>query len=156
MHIQHAARKTSSRVWPKADKEPLVDVDGVVIATPHHQSIVPTTVRPLPQQHNLFLPAAVTGLRRIAFLNYKEFFPIKQTLIFKHPHKAVESPIIVHHAVASLPFAERNTAYQRAGAGLAHLLDGEKGRKRIVGIIPDLMIERPSEWLAVLEAASRQ
>jgi hypothetical protein len=42
-------------------------------------------------------------LRCVAFIDYKEFFPKAQTLVGKHPHKAVETPIIVHHAVAYLP-----------------------------------------------------
>jgi hypothetical protein len=51
------------------------------------------------------MPAAVTGLRCIALINYKEFFPIEQTLIFKHPHKTVESPIIIYHTVAIPPLS---------------------------------------------------
>ena len=50
------------------------------------------------------MPAAVTGLRCIALINYKEFFPIKQTLIFEHLHKAIKSPIVVYHTVADLSF----------------------------------------------------
>ncbi len=41
----------------------------------------------------------------IAFAYYKQFFPKAHTLVDKHLHKAVETPIIVHHAVAYLPLA---------------------------------------------------
>ncbi len=40
----------------------------------------------------------------MTFVYYKQFFPKTQTLVGKHLHKAVETPIIVHHAVAYLPF----------------------------------------------------
>ncbi len=39
----------------------------------------------------------------IAFINDMEFFPKAQTLVDKHLHKAIETPIIIHHAVADLP-----------------------------------------------------
>ena len=41
----------------------------------------------------------------IAFADDMQFFPKAQTLVGKHLHKAVETPIIIHHAVAYLPLA---------------------------------------------------
>lgn len=41
----------------------------------------------------------------IAFAYYIEFLPNMQTLVDKHLHKAIQPPIIVHHAVAYLPLA---------------------------------------------------
>src|SRR5713226_3813275 len=40
----------------------------------------------------------------MTFVYYREFFPKTQTLVGKHLHKAVETPIIIDHAVADLPF----------------------------------------------------
>src|SRR5712692_3217214 len=45
----------------------------------------------------------MTRLGGIAFAYYREFFPKAQTLVGQHLHKAVESPIIIHHAVADAP-----------------------------------------------------
>src|SRR5712692_1826717 len=47
----------------------------------------------------------MTLLRGIPFADAMQFFPVQQTLVGKHLHKAVETPIIVHHAVAYLPLA---------------------------------------------------
>jgi hypothetical protein len=47
----------------------------------------------------------VARLGCIAFAYYKQFFPKAQTLVGKHLHKAVETPIIVHQTVADLPLA---------------------------------------------------
>jgi hypothetical protein len=41
----------------------------------------------------------------IVFVYNIQFFPKAQTLVGKHLHKAVETPIIVHHAVTYLPLA---------------------------------------------------
>ena len=45
----------------------------------------------------------MTHLRRIASINHRQFFPVEQTLIFKHLYKAVETPIIIHRAIADTP-----------------------------------------------------
>jgi len=47
----------------------------------------------------------MTHLGRIAFVYYMQFFPKAQTLVLKHLHKAVETPIIIYQAVAYLPLA---------------------------------------------------
>jgi hypothetical protein len=47
----------------------------------------------------------VARLGRIVFVSDREFFPKAQTLVGKHLHKAIETPIIIHHAVADLPLA---------------------------------------------------
>src|SRR6266571_4656316 len=44
----------------------------------------------------------MAGLGRIAFAYYMQFFPNVQTLVDKHLHKAVETPVIIHQAVANL------------------------------------------------------
>ena len=44
--------------------------------------------------------ADVTCLGCIAFAYYRECFPKAQTLVFEHLHKAIETPIIIHQAVA--------------------------------------------------------
>src|SRR5579859_491660 len=44
-------------------------------------------------------------LRGVTFTYYKEFFPNMQTLVGEHLHKAVETPIIIHQAIAYLPLA---------------------------------------------------
>src|SRR5712692_7326685 len=43
----------------------------------------------------------MTPLGGIAFAYYREFFPKAQTLVGKYLHKAIETPVIVHHAVAN-------------------------------------------------------
>src|SRR5712692_9344748 len=45
----------------------------------------------------------MTHLGGIAFADDMQFFPKAHTLVLKHMHKAVESPIIIHHAVADAP-----------------------------------------------------
>src|SRR5258708_5686093 len=45
----------------------------------------------------------MTHLRCIALINYREFFPKTQTLIGKHLHKTVESPVIIDHSVTDTP-----------------------------------------------------
>lgn len=40
---------------------------------------------------------------RIALTDDIQFLPIQQTLIGQHPHKAIEAPIIIHHAVTDAP-----------------------------------------------------
>jgi hypothetical protein len=90
-------------VWPKPGKEPLIDVDRAIFITIHHQAAVLTAIRSFPQRHGLLVLTAMTHLGGTAFINDMQFFPVQQTLIFKHPHKAVETPIIIHHAVAYTP-----------------------------------------------------
>ena len=89
-------------MWPWPGKEPLVDVDRAVLVAIHHQAAVLTAIRPDPQGHIFFAFADMTGLRRLAFAYYKQFFPNMQTLIGQHLHKAVETPIVVDHAGAGL------------------------------------------------------
>src|SRR6266567_7274476 len=90
-------------VWPRPGKEPLVNVDRAVLITVHYQTTVLTAIRPLPQGHVLLLLTRMTRLGRIAFIDDREFFPVQQTLVGKHLHKAVEAPVIIHHAVADTP-----------------------------------------------------
>ncbi len=45
----------------------------------------------------------MTHLRCIAFVYDMQFFPKAHTLVLKHVDKAVETPIIVHHAVTHAP-----------------------------------------------------
>src|SRR6266568_292718 len=40
---------------------------------------------------------------RIAFIDTMQFFPKAQTLVGQHLHKAIETPIIIYHAIADLP-----------------------------------------------------
>src|SRR5579859_629698 len=47
----------------------------------------------------------MTRLGGIAFADDIEFLPNVQTLVSQHLHKAVETPIIIHHAVANLSLA---------------------------------------------------
>jgi hypothetical protein len=47
----------------------------------------------------------MTRLGRTTFAYYLEFFPKAQTLVFQHLHKAVETPIIIHHPIADVPLA---------------------------------------------------
>jgi hypothetical protein len=46
----------------------------------------------------------MTHLGSIAFTYYMQFFPNTQALVFEHLHKTVETPIIVDHPIANLPF----------------------------------------------------
>ncbi len=59
----------------------------------------------MPQRHVFFMLTDMTRLRRIAFTDNMQFFPKAQTLVCKHLHKAVETPIIIHHAITYLPLA---------------------------------------------------
>jgi hypothetical protein len=94
-------------VWRKPRNEPLVHVDRAVLVTVHHQAavLVLAAIRPLPQRHVLLMLAGMTYFRCIAFAYDREFFPKAQTLVSKHLHKAVESPIIIYYAVAYLALA---------------------------------------------------
>jgi hypothetical protein len=94
-------------VWPRPGKEPLVDVDRAVFVAIHHQAavLILTAIGSLPQWHHLLVFAQMTHPGRIAFVYYIEFFPKAQTLVLEHLHKAVETPIIIYHAVSSLPLA---------------------------------------------------
>ncbi len=93
------------RVWPSPGNEPLVDVNRTVVVTVHHQAAVLTAIRSLPQWHGLLLLTAMTLLGGIAFTYKIQFFPKQQTLVGKHLHKAVESLIIIHHAVPNVSFS---------------------------------------------------
>ena len=86
-------------------KEPLEDVDRAVLVTIHHQAAVRTAIRAEPQRHVFHTLADMTRLGGTAFADDIQFFPKAQTLVVKHLHKAVETPIIIHHAVADLPLA---------------------------------------------------
>jgi hypothetical protein len=92
-------------VWPKPGNEPLVDVDRAILVTVHHQAavLVLAAIRPFPQRHVLLVLARMTHPGGIALINYREFFPRAQTLVGEHLHKAVESPVIVDHAVTDTP-----------------------------------------------------
>src|SRR5215469_10201716 len=87
-------------VWPKPGNEPLVEVDRAVVVTVHHQAAVLTAIRPFPQWHVLLLLTDMARLGGIAFIYAMQRFPKTQTLVLKHLHKARESPIIIHQAVA--------------------------------------------------------
>src|ERR1700730_15863403 len=50
------------------------------------------------------MPTGMTHFARIAFTNDIQFFPMQQTLVGKHLHKAVETPIIIYHSITNLPF----------------------------------------------------
>src|SRR6266702_848803 len=97
--------QVASRVWPRPGKEPPVDVDRAVLVAIHHQAavLILTAIRPFPQGHVVHMLTPVAGLGRIVFINDIQFFPNMQALIHKHLHKAVQPPVIVHHAVAKLP-----------------------------------------------------
>jgi hypothetical protein len=107
MHHLRAAHRTqvASRVWRKPRNEPLVDVERAVLVAIHHQAavLVLAAIRPLPQRHVLLVFAGMTHPGSIALINYREFFPKTQTLVCKHLHKAVETPVIVDHAVPYAP-----------------------------------------------------
>jgi hypothetical protein len=92
-------------VWLRPRNEPPVEVDRAVLVMVHHQTtvLILTTIRALPQWHVLLALALVAHPGRIALINYREFFPIMQTLVPKHLHKAVESPVIIDHAVTDTP-----------------------------------------------------
>src|SRR5947209_4994787 len=47
----------------------------------------------------------MTHFGRIAFINAMQFFPKAQTLVVKHLHKAIETPIIIDHTVTYLSLA---------------------------------------------------
>jgi hypothetical protein len=70
-----------------------------------HQAAVLTAICPYPDRHILLALTDMTRFSRIAFIYYIKFFPKAQTLIFKHLHKAIKPPIIIHHAVADLSLA---------------------------------------------------
>jgi hypothetical protein len=53
----------------------------------------------------LFALAGMAHFSRIAFTYDMQFFPNVQTLVFQHLHKAIETPIVVDHAVTDLPLA---------------------------------------------------
>ncbi len=105
-HLRAAHRtQVASRVWRKPRNEPLVDVERAVLVAIHHQAAVPVlaAIRPLPQWHVLLVFAGMTHPGGIALINYREFFPKTQTLVFEHLHKAVETPVIIDHAVPDAP-----------------------------------------------------
>src|SRR5260370_23600454 len=91
-------------VWPRPGKEPLVDVDRAVLVAVHHQAAVLTAIRPYPERHVLLALTHMAHPGGIALIFYEEFFPKAQTLVDKHLHKAVKTPILIYHAVAQLPF----------------------------------------------------
>ena len=92
-------------MWPRPGKEPLVDVDRAILIAVDHQATVLTAIRADPQGHVLLVFTDMAHLGGIALIYYNEFFPKAQTLVGKHLHKAVETPIIIYHAVAYLPLA---------------------------------------------------
>ncbi len=47
----------------------------------------------------------MTRFGGIAFTDDREFIPKARTLVGQHLHKAIETPIIIHHAVAYVPLA---------------------------------------------------
>ncbi len=100
-----AHRTLQESVWPRPGKEPLVDVDRAVLVAIHQQAAVLTAIRALPERHVSLVLADMAHPGRIALIFYEEFFPKAQTLVGKHLHKAVETPIIIYHAVAQLPLA---------------------------------------------------
>src|SRR6266699_411525 len=92
-------------VWRRPRKEPLVDVDRALRITVHHLAAVRTAIRPYPQRHVFFALADMARPGRIAFIDNMQCFPKAQTLVDQHLHKAVEPPVIIHHAVADLTLA---------------------------------------------------
>ncbi len=92
-------------VWPRPGKEPLVDVDRAVFIAVHRQAAVLAAIRAYPQRHVFFVLTDMARLRRVVLIFSKQFFPKAPTLVLKHLHKAIEPPIIIHHAVADLPLA---------------------------------------------------
>lgn len=90
-------------MWPKPGNEPLVDVDRAVLIAVHHQTTVRTSIRSFPERHVLLVLTDMTSLGRITFTYYSEFFPVMQTLVSKHLHKAIQTPIIVDHTIADAP-----------------------------------------------------
>ncbi len=107
--LAHTKYTAGSRlpVWRRPRNEPLVDVDRAVLVAIHHQAavLILTAIRPLPQWHVLLVLTGMAHPGCIAFAYYIEFFPVMQTLVFEHLHKAVEPPIIIHQAVAYLSLA---------------------------------------------------
>src|SRR6266851_3378167 len=102
-HLPDSTPHSLESVWPRPGKEPLVDVDRAVLITVHHQAAVLTAIRSLPQRHVLLVLTDMARLGRIALINDREFFPVMQTLVGKHLHKAIQTPIIVHQTVADAP-----------------------------------------------------
>src|SRR6266851_5182962 len=100
-------------VWPKPGNEPLVDIERAVFVTVHHQAavLVLTAIRPFPQWHILLVLTCMAHFGRIAFIDDRKCFPKAQTLIGKHLHKAVESPIIIHQAVAQASLVSLFTSF---------------------------------------------
>src|SRR6266700_828627 len=103
LHLLDSTPHSLESVWPQPGKEPLGDVDRAVLIAIHHQAAVLTAIRPYPQRHVFLALADMARPGGIAFINDMEFFPKAQTLVDKHLHKAIETPIIIHHAVADLP-----------------------------------------------------
>jgi hypothetical protein len=94
-------------VWRKPRNEPLVEVDRAVLVAVHHQTTVLmlAAIRSFPQWHILLMLAGMTHPGCIALIYDIQCFPKAQTLVREHLHKAVESPIIIHQAVAYLSLA---------------------------------------------------
>ena len=90
-------------VWPRPGKEPLVDVERTVLVAVHHQVTVLAAICPFPKRHCLHMFAGVARFGRIAFTNNIQFFPKAQTLVGKHLHKAIKTPIIIYHSIANAP-----------------------------------------------------
>jgi len=62
--------------------------------------------RPQYPQRCIFLAITVTTRPGgIAFTYYKQVFPNALAVVFKQMHKALEPPVIIHHAVAHLRLA---------------------------------------------------
>src|SRR5439155_4297291 len=93
LHCSCSTPHSLKGVWPRPGKEPLVDVDRAVLIAIHHQAAVLTAIRPLPQRHVPLALAHMAHPGRIAFVSDMQFFPKAQTLVLKHLHKAIETPI---------------------------------------------------------------
>ncbi len=92
-------------MWRGPRKEPLVDVDRAVLVAIHHQAavLILAAIRPFPERHVLHVFARAAHPGGIALAYYIQFFPKAQTLVGQHLHKAIETPIIIDHAVAHTP-----------------------------------------------------
>src|SRR5579884_3618362 len=102
--MQHTALPKRS-VWRRPRNEPLEDIDRTILIAIFHQSTVRAAIRAFPQRHGLFPSTPATGLAGLTFADSMQCFPSAQTLIDEHLHKAIKTPVVIHHAVTDLPLA---------------------------------------------------
>jgi hypothetical protein len=78
-------------------KQPPQLIDRAALVAIYDEATVLTAIRALPERHGLGVPAAATGLARIAFIDDFQGFPSEETFVLQHLHEAIE-PLIVEDA----------------------------------------------------------